>query len=391
MSNHSIRRLTLSSVSGLMLVAAGTASAVDFELGGTTASLYGYAKLDMIYDVDNDLGNAIGFGSIRLDDVEGPEGHFHMHAFQSRLGVKTVTPTGRGPVTTVIEGDFYGGGGGSLRLRHAYGVWNGILAGQTWTNFASFLGTTPTLDFTGQVGQTFIARQAQLRYTTGKLSLALEEPGVAGGDAAVIAKIAGQDIVPDVADTAATESFPDLTLRYEGAAGPVSYATSAMVRQVAVYDADTDDEESAFGYGLGLSAKFAVAEGISIQSSLVYGDGIGGYMYINPGAPAYYDNDSGNVETIEAIGGTLGLSIAAGPGAVNLAYGIATADWDDAVADDLDVAGKNEKYQSIFANYIWSPTGNVSYGVEAGHHTRETAGGADGSAVRLQASAQYSF
>lgn len=30
---------------------------------------------------------------------------------------------------TVIEGDFFGTG--NLRLRHAYGEWKGILAGQT--------------------------------------------------------------------------------------------------------------------------------------------------------------------------------------------------------------------------------------------------------------------
>ncbi len=49
-------------------------------------------------------------------------------AFQSRIGLTTMTPQG---VKINLEGDFRGSGGGSLRLRHAYGEYNGILMGQT--------------------------------------------------------------------------------------------------------------------------------------------------------------------------------------------------------------------------------------------------------------------
>jgi hypothetical protein len=388
MQHKNFRGLVVSSVSGLLLVAAGTASAVELEVGDTKASLYGYAKLDIIYDVDADLGNAVGHSKIRLDDVNGPEGHTTLHALQSRLGVKTATPTSHGTVTTVIEGDFFAGG--NFRLRHAYGEWNGILGGQTWTNFGNFLGYTPTIDFIGQPGQTFISRQAQLRYTTGGLSMALEAPGTAGGRTAIPAKTV-EDVVADNEDTASKNGLPDLTLQYKGSVGSLSYATSAVIRQVGVYDAGTDSDETAFGYGLSLSAKFPLVAGISVQSSVVYGDGIGGYLYVNPGAPAYYDNDTGDVETIEALGGTLGLTMKAGAGNINLAYGVATADWDDAEAEGLAVAGNDEKFQSIFVNYIWSPVSNVEYGIEAGHHSRETVSGADGDAVRIQAMAKYSF
>src|SRR5699024_2350252 len=116
------------------------------------ASVYGFAKLDLIQDLDDDLGNAVNPGAIRADGQAGPGGHSTLHAYQSRFGIPTTTPTASGDLKTRIEGDFFGSGGGEFRLRHAYGEWNGLLAGQTKTNFGSdrFIGFTPTVDFNGQ-------------------------------------------------------------------------------------------------------------------------------------------------------------------------------------------------------------------------------------------------
>lgn len=161
-------------------------------------------------------------------------------------------------------------------------------------------------------------------------------------------------------------------------------AVFGVARQTAVYSANADDEEDTFGYGAGLSAKIALADGLSIQSSLVYGDGIGGYLY-------GYDPSSGSVEAITAYGGTLGVSATMGPGTFNLGYGLAQADWDDAEDSGLATASLNEKFSSVYANYIWSPVNSVTYGIEAGLHNRETVSGDDGQAVRIQGMAKYSF
>lgn len=381
-------KLLRGSISALALAVASSASAFELDVAGTKAQLYGYGKLDFIYDVDADLGPLVTHSKIRLDGENGPDGHTNLQAIESRLGVKTTTDTAMGEVRTVFEGDFYGNGGGSFRLRHAYGEWNGILAGQTWSNFGNFLGTTPTIDFLGQVGQTVITRQSQVRYTTGGLSIALEDPGALGGSAALLPISGNPPVSPDAT---IENNLPDLTVQYKASAGAVSFAVSGMARQLSIYDAGTDDEESTFGYGAGLSAKIALSEGLSIQSSLVYGDGIGGYLYANPGAPAYYDPASGDVEAITAYGGTLGLSAAMGPGSFNLGYGLAQADWDDAEDAGLVAASQNERHSSVYANYIWSPIGGVSYGIEAGLHSRETVSGDDGDAVRIQGMAKYSF
>lgn len=284
----------------------------------------------------------------------------------------------------MIEGDFYGSGGGTFRLRHAYGEWNGLLAGQTWTNFGGFLGMTPTIDFTGQVGQANIGRQAQLRYTIDGFSIALEEPTAIGGAVA-----AGED-------GESKNSLPHLTLRYQGGVGDFNYAASAVVREVEYYNTDEDSDKGSTGWGLNLEASAKVAEGVTLRGSVTHGDGLGSYMYGNPYGPGYVNADGG-VSKIKGTGGTAGISIAAGDGNVNLGYGIATADLDDALADGIFVDADGEptdpsdKFESVYLNYIWSPVRNVTYGIEAGWHSRDTVRGNDGDAVRVQGMVQYNF
>lgn len=362
--------------SALALAVSGAAQAYTIEAGDTTANVYGYAKLDVIYDVDDKLGNAINRNAIRLDGEQGSDGHTDLHAFQSRLGFTTATPAGGSEIKTMIEGDFYGGGGGSFRLRHAYGEWNGVLAGQTWTNFGGFLGMNPTIDFNGQPGQANVARQAQLRYTVDGFSVALEDPENLGGS---------------VASADAKSRLPDLTLRYQGGVGDFSYAASGVLRYLEFDDVGASQSGSATGWGLALEGSAQVTPDVTLRGSIVHGDGIGAYQYLTPvGSPAYVDG-SGNVETITGTGGTAGVSVAAGPGNVSLGYGISTVDLDDAVDDGAMAATANERFEGLFLNYIWSPVNNVTYGIEAGYHSRKQVNGDDGDAIRLQGMVMYNF
>ena len=51
--------------SSLALLFTGAASAVTWKAGDTDVTLYGYVKLDMIYDFDADLGNSVTRSKIR--------------------------------------------------------------------------------------------------------------------------------------------------------------------------------------------------------------------------------------------------------------------------------------------------------------------------------------
>ena len=305
--HNKLKPVSIFSATALALAVSGASQAYTLEVGETTANIYGYAKLDLIYDVDDKLGNAVDRTAIRLDGEPGPDGHTDLHAYQSRIGFSTATPAGGSELKTTIEGDFYGSGGGEFRLRHAFGEWNGILAGQTWTNFGGFLGMTPTVDFNGQPGLANVARQAQLRYTTGGFSVALEDPGTLGGTVS-------NANFPNPDDELKT-SIPDLTLRYQNGVGDFDYAASAVLRRIEYYNAADDSDKGTTGWGLSLEASAQVAPSVTLRGSVTHGDGIGGYLYLTPGTSGFVDAN-GSVESVKGTGGTAGISVAAGPAAV---------------------------------------------------------------------------
>ncbi|HAA46541.1 MAG: hypothetical protein XD36_2733 [Halomonas sp. 54_146] len=379
----SLKHTALFSIGSLAMAVASASHGVDFEVGDTKASVYGYAKLDIIYDVDADLGNAIGHRNIALDGEPSKDGNFDMHAYQSRIGFKTVTPVSGSDLVTQIEGDFYGEGGGEFRLRHAYGSWNGILAGQFWTNFYGFVAGTPTIDFTGPPGVGNQARQPQLRYTAGNFSASIEDPDTLGGS-----EITENNVVQTSSDAAKSE-LPDVTVRYTDTSGTFKYSASAVMRQLeydAVEDAGaTVNDDSAFGWGVALEAAMDVSEAVTLRAGITHGDGLGGYMNVSPQtSPAYLANN-GKLETLESTGGTIGASFKVGPGAINASYNVATVDLDD---EELD---GNDTFETAYLNYIWSPAERISYGIEAAWNSREVKDGRDGDATRIQGMVMYSF
>lgn len=377
-----IKNSDLSAVATILMLATGSVSAIELDINDMKASVYGYAKLDMIYDFDAYIGPTVTHRLIPLDGREGAEGHTNFHAFQSRLGFKTSTTVGGSALNTTVEGDFFGGGGGQLRLRHAYGEWNGVLAGQTWTNFGGFLGFTPVVDFTAQFGQANITRQAQLRYTSGGFSVALEEPGNIGSNVDIANS-------PNVGDHLKS-SFPDLTIRYGDRLGEINYGVSAVLREIAYHNSGAKNDESALGWGMNIEALSKVTETITVRGAITHGDGLGGYLYGSQGAAGFIDN-SGSVQGIKGTGGTVGMTISAGSGNVNVAYGIATVDLDDAVAQGAMSPQATDRAESVYLNYIWSPASRINYGIELGYHSRGTQSGEEGDAVRLQAMLQYTF
>lgn len=389
--NH--KALVLGSLSALALAVSSQAAAFDVQAGNTNVSIYGYAKLDMIYDVDGyqvgerGQGNGVNYGRVATGDQEEGDGNTNFHAYQSRFGFKTATPTDQGDLIVNIEGDFYGGGGGELRLRHAYGSWNGVTAGQTWTNFNTFISDTPTLDFTGPSGRAGTNRQAQLRYSSNGFHVALEAPNGSMSGTSYDTGTTFDDQALAGTDADRQDALPDLTLRYEGGAGSVKYASGALLRQVA-YDDGTNDD-SATGWGLFLAGSLDVASGTTIRGQVVGGEGIGGYLNGNPAPAAYVIG--GELEGITSWGGTVGVSQQVGPGAINLVYSRAEADWDDAEGDGLDVSDRDETHQLVHLNYIWKPQEHVTYGVEVSRAMVDEVNGDDGAATRLQGSVIYSF
>ncbi|SFR45607.1 hypothetical protein SAMN04488073_1520 [Marinobacter gudaonensis] len=379
MQSNKLRLAIRATAAAAVFGVAGQAGAVNFKAGDYDMSVYGYARFNASYDVDSNQALSTRSGSYAglAGNDNAPEGHFGADAFQSRIGVKTTSPEG---VMINIEGDFRGGGGGTLRLRHAYGSYNGVLAGQTWSNFTSFVGNTSTLDFDSLPGNAgYQSRTAQVRYTSGPLSVSLEDPNYS--------------FVTTAANDISKDGLPTVTARLEDSAGGMSYSAAVLAHQIA-YDDGTNDESS-LGFATFVAAKMAVSDMITIQGSLSYTDGANSYLYRsgeNFGAASAYVDGNGDVETISGYGGTIGAGINLGGGrSINIGYGMVEVDWDDAEADGVAVAGQSETNSAIMANYQWTPVKNVMMGVELQRLSRENVSGTDGDASRLLFAAQYNF
>ena len=401
MQNNKLRMAIRATAAVAAFGMAGQALALDVPTGDWDTSIYGYARLNASYDIDEDVAastQAGSFSAIKTGAKEDNEvtGHFGADAVQTRLGIKTMTPEG---VKMVVEGDFRGNGGGDLRLRHAYGEYKGVLAGQTWSNFNSFVGFTSTLDFDSVSAAGLFGRTSQLRYTTGPLSFSVEEPRSSVTDG-------GLNADKDDLNDKGKDGLPTFTARFEDSAGSFSYSAAALVHQVE-YEADlnndnNNEDDSAIGYGAFLAGKIAITDMVSIQGAVNYSDGANQYMWRTGenyyGQDAYIDPNTNDVETITSYGANIGTSIKLGAGqSINVVYGIAQMDWDDAKTDFAsspnlkNIQSTAEANQALMANYKFTPVKNVMMGVEFQHLKTEDVSGKDGDANRLLFAAQYNF
>lgn len=354
---------------------AGQASAVDLNVSDDAeVSLYGYARLNMSYDFDGDNAVSTRAGTFDMEDTG--KTHFGADAYQSRLGVKVNHASG---ASVTVEGDFRGGAGGDLRLRHAFGEYRGFLAGRTWSNYNSFVGATPTLDFDSLAGLAGLQdRTEQVRYTTGPLSFAIEDS-------------VGEPII--AGETKTRQAAPVLTARVEDSAGTVSYSAAALAKRVNADGANSDD--SATGYGVFGAMTLDLTDMLSVHGAVNFTDGANSYLYRSGnnfyGTSAYVKG-GGDIETVQGYGGSLGTSLDLGNGnSINLGYGMTRLDLDDAIADGPMTSTAAETNQNAMLNYQWTPLNNVMLGVEYGYYNQETEGGDTTESNRLLFATQYDF
>ncbi len=357
-------------------IASGQAAAVEFEAGDVMLDLYGYAQMNAVYDFDQDIGSTTQAGSFPalFTNAEEGDGHFDADAEQSRLGVSATHSSG---VSVTLEGDFRGG---DFRLRHAYGEYGNWLAGRTWSNYTSFVGWTPTLDFDSVVGSAGVQdRVAQVRYSTGAWSFSLEDPRFqnVGGDE--------------------KQSAPVVTARFERALAPnVQFSAGALLQYLSYDEGDAGEDDNAAGMAGYVATDVSLTDALTLHAVLNATEGANGYLYRSGdsgfgGQDAYRDGDS--LETIQGYGGTIGASAEVGVGTLNLTYGMVKMDWDDYESDVGAAAAdaRVETNSNAFVNYQWSPIEHVMLGVEYGYFKSELYSGDSEDAQRVMFASRYSF
>lgn len=374
-----LRYATLLSLGALL--SAGTAHA---QLGDTTFTWGGYVKLDVIYSTNSPgaESSVVDFilvpGSVPVNNPDDQR-NYHISARESRVWLKTRTPSPAGNVDAHVELDFLGfdsslgsevgSNASSLRLRHAFGTWNmvfngqpqgALLAGQTWTTIMDLDALPDILDFGSPAGRLF-GQQSQIRYTRAlgsgaEMQVAIENPENTlrindpgqPNHGTLLSPRPGDDLAPD-------------TIAKYRLGGPWGHVAASgivrLVRQAREYGTSTDTDAS---YGLHLSGKLNVGEKHNLRFDGSYGHGLGRYMAFNAFPDGEVEAD-GNVEPTNIFGaiasGEVWLSETT---RINLVFS-----YGQALNNAESLGGfANERLLTTHANVIWNATKSLRLGIE---------------------------
>jgi predicted porin len=379
------------SAAAVLLCVSG--SAVAQEGPTTTYKFGGYAKFDAMFSDYSDGTPAtesilrtfyfpaaipVGDGSAS-DDITAD-----FQARETRINFRADTKTAGGDsITAFIEMDFLvnGGGGNQVisnsynpRLRHAFIKYNKWTFGQTWSTFQDVGALPEALDFVGPAESTTFIRQAMVRYTTGGLELAAENPQTF---------VAGVD-----ADDRGESTIPDLIARYTFKFGDKgSYVKVAgLYRNLKLQDIGGSQPDET-GYGISASTKLMFGNGADLRAMVTVGDGVGRYVGLSFVRDGYLDVTN-NIATAEALAYFVALRLPLGnKWRTNIMYGNTTIDYDS----DVAAATLNDSGSSIHWNLIYNILPKLDIGAEIMYAERELVNGTDGDFTRLQFSAKYAF
>lgn len=352
------------------------------RLPGTNTDIRigGYIKADFIYDMDNDLGDVT---NPFLADVTPREtdGKFSAHALESRINIGTSTATDYGQLNTYFETHFLGrpglGEGELNQVRHAYVELGPVLAGRTWSNVMSFIGSPRIVKLGSPTGGTF-RRTTQLRYSmepaqNHELTFSLEDHDVNLVDARV-----GQSLGGEIDGNS---SAPALTARYEFGR---RFALAGMVRELDVESSGLDDSD--LGWGIYGQVAQPLWSSATFKSALWVGEGIGFYM--SPSPSDGYIDENGDVEAIKHASGYVAVE-QKWSRRLSSTFAFARVQRSD-IPDSL-AAIERRRIDSVWANIFFDIMPRVSVGMEFIHAKSERFDGRDGNANRLNAMMMVQF
>ena len=387
-------RLKLQSVAtgiALVLLSTGGPALAQDSAASTATTTYkfgGYAKFDAMFSDYSDAtpdGNSllrqfywaravrIGDGSASSDITTD------FQARESRLNFKVDhTTSGGRKVTAFLEIDFFTDNDGSAtadvstsydpRLRHAFVKFDKWTFGQTWSTFQDVAALPEALDFVGPAESTTFIRQSMIRYTTGNLELALENPQtfVAGG-------------------TRDLSTVPDIIARYTFKLDGGSYIKLAgLVRSLKIQNDSSGSQADQTAWGISASTKFVLGNGDDLRAMVNYGDGIGRYVGLGFTPDGTRNALSGDIDLAESLSWFVAYRhLWNDKWRSNIMYGTNSIDYEN----DLAAASLNDNGSSFHVNVIYNVLPKLDVGAEVLWAEREIVSGDDGDCTFFSVSA----
>jgi hypothetical protein len=383
--------------------AIGVAQAAD---GDRSFDIYGFAQADFIQDLSGRLDpswdDAFRPSKIGIDGQFGGDGQSSISVKQSRFGVKGSMPTGAGgtPLNFKFEFDLFGTGADAgqttFRLRHAYGEWGSLLAGQTNSLFMDGDVFPNTIDYWGPAGMVFY-RNVQIRWTpyrtdNSHFAIAIERPGndIDSGNIRLIEGFEGATIQNN-------EELPDFTAQWniKGAWG--HFQAAGILRKVGyefkVNPGDSWTSGSQTGWGINLGSTINTVGDDKLLLQVVYGEGIANYM--NDGGMDLAPNATFDAETVSSLDAkTVPLT-----GVVAYYDHYWTKKWSSSIGysytevdnTNFQDPGAFHKGEYASVNLLTYPGDNLMIGGELLWGQRTNNDGASDDDVRFQFTVKYNF
>ena len=265
-----------------------------FTVGGFTFKPGGRVKLDIIRDF-KPIDNEDSFDTRSIPIGAGDRTNSNLIAKETRLSIDIRGPAEGHELRMYIEGDFYGSGS-AFRLRHAYGTWRGLLAGQYWSTFVDEDNLPRTIDFESPTAFAQI-RQAQLRYTHKFSSHVTWAVAVEDNKSNII--------LPENIPGRAEFPSPDFAtrVRFDFSNGHINasaFTGAARFRADSLLDTDNFDDvdpDTVRLWGTALSANFSTVGRDTAYGVLTYGEGIGRYR----GGITAVPDETGKLQAAEAV------------------------------------------------------------------------------------------
>ena len=362
--------------------------------------VYGFAMLDIgqnfkqIHPDWYDTMRVTKLPSVK--DEFGKDNSTFAGVRQSRLGVRSSTPTDFGDLKTTFEFELFGTGVDSgqttFRLRHAYGELGAFGAGQTWSPFMDPDVFPNSLEYWGPTGMVFF-RNVQLRWMPIKgdtsLTLALERPGASADQGVYAGRIELQDVKPRF-------PLPDFSGAYKYGSKWGYVRVAGMLREMKWDDVNNDQFDlsgSATGWGLNFSSNLNASKNDVVRLQLVYGEGIENYMNDAPVDVGIEDNFQNSVRPIVGkalpILGIVAFVDHTWNSEFTSTFGYSMTDIDN-TASQAPNAYRRGHY--LLGNVLCTPVPNVMFGGEFQWGRRENfSDGFHSDGVKLQFSFKYNF
>ncbi len=383
------------------LLVAGLVTTAAAQEPKPSLEVYGFGQADAISDfkqIDPKWFDVMRPSKLPKSPNEfGEDGRFYLGVRQSRLGVKGSTPTANGLVTGQFEFDMFGVGADAgqttIRLRHAWGQWKSIGAGQTNSQFMDVNVFPNVIDYWGPNGMLFF-RNVQVFWQPinspkKQFTVSLENPGASGDGGVAADRVELQNI-------RARFPMPDIAANFKWAGDKGYIRTSGMIRKISYDDVLEDQFDlsgSVTGWGWTLSSNLNLGSKDVLRLMYVVGEGIQNYFNDAPVDVAVKSNP-GNARTpivgeaLPVTGITLYLDHN-WSSRYSSAVGYSRVDVDNSNGQTTD-AYKSGQYVSF--NLLATPATNVMIGGELQWFDRENnSDGFTSDDVKLQVSFKYSF